>query len=106
MGRFLMKLPDERFVEWSTVVDAPVTYSMTEAELTAWHLEEFGRREHEQNFQDRLDRLKKFGTSLKLPESAADAAIANRAGEGEAEISLSEIAMRYHPNNADKKEGA
>lgn len=105
MPKFLMQLPDKRFVEWSTVVDAPITYSMSQDELTAWHLEEFGRREHDANFQDRLQRTIEFGTSLRTPESAEDAAIANRAGEGEAEISLQEIAAQYHPDSAHSEEG-
>ena len=95
-----MKLPDERFVEWSTVVDAPVTYSMSQEELTKWHREEFGRRDHEANFQDRLQRTIESGTSLRPPQSAKDAVVGNLAGVDEAEISLDEIAARYHPDNA------
>ncbi len=100
MPRFLLTLPDGRHVEWSTVVDAPATTSMSDAELEEWHLKVFGEREH-QNWPERLARLKANGTSLVSQTTAEDAAACNRAGPDETEISLAEIARLYHPDTQE-----
>ncbi len=39
----MAKLADDAYVEWSTVVDAPVTYVMTRREMHEYVLREYGR---------------------------------------------------------------
>lgn len=89
-----MKLADEEYVEWSTVVDAPVTYAMTRDEMTAYLREEYGRqREHET--PARLDRCDKQGHSALWGQSANETVEefirGNRAGPDESEASLEQL---------------
>jgi hypothetical protein len=43
MGQYLVKLDEDFYVEWSTVVDAPTTYGMSREEMRQWLIEEYGR---------------------------------------------------------------
>lgn len=46
MGRFLIRLDGDegpRYLEWSTIVDAPVTFGMTREELATHYRDEYGR---------------------------------------------------------------
>jgi hypothetical protein len=79
------------FFEWSSIVDAPITAAMTEAEL----LEYYPRRRAEQAAEEargylerELGRIKSYGTSSRLKHTAEDTiGICNRAGEGETWLS-------------------
>lgn len=88
-----MKLADEEYVEWSTVVDAPVTYAMTRDEMTDYLREEYGRqREHET--PARLARCDVRGHSALWPSagnSAEDFIRGNHAGQDGREASLAEL---------------
>lgn len=93
MPRYILKL-DEWYFEWSTIVDAPVTYRMTLNEFKEYYREEYGR----QGMQDlpaRLTRVEKQGTSA-YPYTTADQLIQfNRAGDGETNISKELILEKY-----------
>lgn len=43
MPKFLMKLGDDQYVEWSTVVDDATTFPMSREEIAGWLTEEYGR---------------------------------------------------------------
>jgi len=93
----IMKLErgtEVRYLEWSTTVDAPVTYGMTVAELHDYVQAEYGRRGLEE-LPARLDRVERFGTSSIRPCSANDLITANRAGEKESCLTLDQIWERY-----------
>jgi hypothetical protein len=93
MPKYIIKIKDKYF-EWSTVVDAPTTYGMTEDEL----------REHVQ-FQDgktgldalpeRLARVAVKGTSSHMDASLAELLGCNRAGDGETELTEEQIYAKY-----------
>jgi len=91
MPRFLLRLDDDLFVEWSTVVDAPVTYGMTLNEVKGW-LEADGTRA-EVDKPAALERLLTTGTShIDVDQFGPDSAIVcNRAGPGEKHLSKSEL---------------
>src|SRR5262245_2894012 len=94
MPRYLVKLDDDAYVEWSTVVDAPVTHVVTRAETIRWNQRQ-GCTLPEA--QERTARTDKNGHSAMWfsPESTEQLIAGNRAGEGESELSLAEILEQY-----------
>jgi hypothetical protein len=78
------------FFEWSTVVDAPVTQAMTEPEFRSYFLRLHG--DHlEAELDERLARAKATGCSAAEGFSLADIVSHNRAGPGEACLSVEEV---------------
>jgi hypothetical protein len=83
MPRYIIKLIDkntqkEYFVEWSTVVDAPV-----------------GLLQENEIPPDRMERIKAKGTSSIIEGSAEEVISFNRAGPGECTLSYDEIVRFY-----------
>lgn len=87
--RLLCKL-EGRYFEWSTIVDAPVTYPMTLEELRAYIKEEFGLQGLDL-LEKRLERIEANGTSSLLGTTLEDALLGNRAGKGETRLSLDQF---------------
>lgn len=100
MPRFIMKLHDDRdnkdyYLEWSTVVDAPVTYGMS--------LEEF--KEHYQKrygtggmlgFDERIKCVEGTGISAHAPYDDFESYFRyNRAGENETCLNKRQILDQY-----------
>lgn len=105
MPRYLIRAetPEgERFWEWSTIVDAPVTYAMTEEQLREWHLEEYGRR-GSTGIDGRIDRARETGTSG-YGMTREDVISHNRAGPNETHATLEEIMERYGPLSSEPEE--
>lgn len=87
MGRGIVKLAEDEFVEWSTIVDAPVSWVMDRAEA----LELAGD-------PARIERADHLGTSyLSPPYTLDDLLSGNRAGPDESSIPLDEIRRQYQP---------
>lgn len=93
MPRCIIKIKDKYF-EWSTIVDAPVTYAMTKKEL-----EEEIKLQHGlhglKELPGRLERVKKYGTSFQIPTKLKDLLMCNRAGDNEEELTEDEIYKKY-----------
>jgi len=90
MGRCLIKIKDKYF-EWSTIVDAPITIGMSKSELEKHIKEEYGN-EGLKGLPERLERVSKTGTSSLIPGENLESLISeNRAGENESHISADEI---------------
>ena len=93
MPHYIVKI-DKWYFDWSTVVDAPVTYGMTLEGLKEWYRFEFG----EQGMKDlpeRLERVEKHGTSA-IPSQTVDQLITfNRAGDNEENLSKEMIVEKY-----------
>jgi hypothetical protein len=84
MGRCIARLAEDEYVEWSTVVDAPVTYIIDRAEAVA----EWG--------EERVARADAKGTSfIEGPYTLASLLVANRAGPRENQASLEAIRKQY-----------
>lgn len=86
MGRGILKLDENKYVEWSSVVDAPTTYIMDREEAVRFTQDE-----------KRIIRADETGTSFKDVGgiSAEEYVAFNRAGENESCISLEEIIDKY-----------
>lgn len=91
MGKFIIKITDptdqkDYYMEWSTIVDAPVTYGMELDEFKKYYQEEYGRQGCI-GLQERLDRVAINGSSAIEPYDKVDKLIeGNRAGENETEL--------------------
>ena len=99
MGRFIIKLHDEGtdyYLEWSTVVDAPVTYGLTRQEFEEYYRKQYGQVGMD-GLADRMTRVDRVGTSscLSWHKSADDHLSGNRAGPDETEATRDEILARY-----------
>jgi hypothetical protein len=99
MGRCLIKIKDLYF-EWSTVVDAPVTYGMTLDELRARVKEERGN-EGLRELPERLERVEEYGSSFQIKTTLEELISTNRAGNNEEKISLNDIYKRYTNQKAE-----
>ncbi len=93
MGTFIVKLHDYYF-EWSTIVDAPVTFGMTPDEFTEYYREEYGKKGM-QELPARLERVEKHRTSSYDSETPEDIFLCNRAGPNESKLSAAEIYKAY-----------
>lgn len=96
MPRYICKIEDKYF-EWSTIVDAPVTYGMTLEEFTQYYREEYG----EQGMRDlpeRMERVEAKGTSALAYGSLDELLECNRAGENDEELTREEIAKTLIPS--------
>lgn len=94
MPRCIVKLKEDTYVEWSTIVDAPVTYILTRKEMLKYLDERYGTVSFEEN-RERLDRTDKNGTSFHEMTHAEELICSNRAGENEEKITLEQILERY-----------
>ncbi len=96
MPRYIVKLTDKDkswYLEWSTIVDAPVTHGMDLEEFRYYYLEEYGQQELSK-LDNRLERVEKHGISgscYTLDQLLA----ANRAGPQESCLSKQEIIDKY-----------
>ena len=91
MPNYLIKhtLPDgeERYLCWSTIVDAPLTYGVTREQIRTFWLERWGQR----GLED-LDRRLAAGGD---PETLAYVQPTNRAGADETRLTIAQIVDYY-----------
>lgn len=85
MSRCIVKLDDDKFIEWSSVVDAPVSAWLTRTAASArWG-------------EDRVARADRNGHSARdmKPRPPGEFATFNRAGPNEESLTLDAIIRRY-----------
>lgn len=105
MGNFLFKLTDkgrDYYLEWSTIVDAPVTYGMSLEELEAYILKTYGERGLA-TLPPRLARIEARGHSAIDDDAATawEAVWLNRAGDGETWLTLEQMVAKYCRREGD-----
>ena len=93
MARYIIKL-DDYYMEWSSIVDAPVTFGLTLEEFSNYYHDEYGNRGM-CDLDDRLKRVEKFGTSSYDKQPPESIIYFNRAGPNEDSISREEIIKAY-----------
>jgi hypothetical protein len=97
MPNYIVKLntpQGPRYLEWSSVVDAPVTCGMTRGEFRDWYKREYGASGMA-GLEDRLRRADEKGTSSYFHASAEDQLQHNRAGNHETTLTLDQIVDFY-----------
>lgn len=93
MTGIIVKLAD-KYLIWSSVVDAPVTYGMTLDELTEYIREEEGKVGLSE-LPARLKRVEQTGTSHVNGLTPAELILGNRAGYNETCLDMDELIQRY-----------
>ena len=94
MGKYIIKIKD-CYMEWSTVVDAPVTNGMRLAEFMEYYQDEYGTHGMD-GLEARMERVARFGHSaLGKTQSLADLLERNRAGDNEKCLTEDEIYQKY-----------
>jgi len=89
----IIKLRD-KYLEWSTIVDAPLTPGLTLEQLKEHIRDKYGS-ESLDRLPSRLERVEKYGTSMLEGISVGDLIAGNRAGENETRLTEDEIYERY-----------
>lgn len=99
MPRYIIKLED-KYLVWSTVVDAPITNGMTIEELT-----EFIEWQHGQDglsdLPDRLKRVEEKGISAFNYDSVDEIIAYNRAGKDETCLTKEALIEKYIMNSEE-----
>lgn len=105
MPRFIIKLTDEKtntdyYLEWSTVVDAPVTYGLSLGEFREYYRHEYGQSGM-RDFDQRMERVEKTGSSAYQDGFLSTILAHNRAGDSEKSLSREQILELYcrHPKS-------
>lgn len=99
MGRAIFKVTtdsgEERFLVWSSIVDAPVTFACTAEEIVAVFVED-AIQDTTRMVQGMLDRARETGSSSSFGCTViADVVTGNRAGPGESTLTEDEIIEFY-----------
>lgn len=68
MGKFIIKIHDH-YLEWSTIVDAPITLGMSLDEFRAYYQDMYGRADAMYGLPDRIARADATGTSALFGKS-------------------------------------
>lgn len=93
MPRYIIKIKDKYF-EWSTIVDAPITDGMTKEELEEHIRFKYGD-EGIKGLPGRLKRIESTNTSCLNKTSLKDLTDHNRAGKNESCLTIDEIYDKY-----------
>lgn len=99
MPRYIIKLTDavfnkEYYLEWSTIVDAPITYGMSLDEFEMYYRTEYGES-GVRELPARMERVEKAGCSSFVEDNVLDLVRGNRAGKNESELSYVDILNNY-----------
>lgn len=109
MGRFICRFDcdgEARYLEWSTVVDAPVTFGMPLAEFEQYYRSEYGE-EGMRHLPERMERVKASCCSARATAWSLDELIkGNRAGYRESELSHEQIVDWYCRRREEPSEEA
>jgi hypothetical protein len=96
MGRFLVKLEQDGrgwYLEWSNIVDAPTTWGMDRAELSAYYVQRYGS-EGAAKLPELLELADRTGCSI--PHVTIDEVIAsNCAGDDDETLTREQIIKKY-----------
>lgn len=104
MPKYIIKLKDEKnnkdyYMEWSTIVDAPLTYGCSIEDFKRYYKNKYGVSGLS-DLDARLERVEKTGTSGYSPFDDLDNLLScNRAGENETTIDIETILERYCRNH-------
>jgi len=99
MARTILKLHDDQnnkdyYLDWSSIVDAPVTFGMDLDEFKEYYAEEYGATGMK-DFEDRMSRVECKGSSSFIYNSVEAVIECNRAGVKEECLSKEEIIRKY-----------
>lgn len=96
MGRYVAKLAEDTYCEWSTVVDAPVSWVVNRAQAVEEWTEERVARADANGTSIQAD---PWGSTYPAGSTPEEIVRGNRAGEGESTITVEEIIAAYNGDN-------
>lgn len=97
MPTYIARFPNGLFLEWSTIVDAPISNLMTEEDFVRYYRRRYGEQEMS-GLEERMERVRLKGVSSMLHGSLKDLVTGyNRAGPDESYLSIDEIMEFYSP---------
>ncbi len=106
MPRYICKFEDgdkNYYMEWSTVVDAPVTWGLSLEEFEDHYRQKYGD-EGMRYLPNRMERVEAKGTSSELHDSLEDLIGGyNRAGKNETFLTLEQIVDSFCRNRDEDK---
>jgi hypothetical protein len=97
MGVFILKLDTPsgpRYLDYSTVIDAPITYGVTLRKFKTYYRKEHGLAGMKE-LETRLARVEEKGTSSLIHDSIADVIEHNRAGKDGTRLTLEQFTDFY-----------
>ena len=97
MPSYILKLSSPRgprYLEYSTICDAPITYGMTLAAFKQHYKREYGASSM-RDLEDRLLRVEATGSSSRIHDNLYDTIRCNRAGKGETNLTLEQLVDYY-----------
>jgi len=98
MANAIIKLTDgasDWYLEWSNVVDAPLTVGMSKDDITQYLIGKYGTNNHTEAFlAERFSRVEENGTSY-YGTTLEELIAGNRAGENEKELTYKELVEEY-----------
>lgn len=108
MGRFILKITDDKakkdyYLEWSTIVDAPVTYGGSLKQFKDYYKNKYGESGMKE-LPERLKRVNKTGCSSMMGDKAEDFFNCNRAGKNETQLDKEGLLDNYCRNWVGYKE--
>lgn len=109
MPNYILKFDTEagpRYMDWSTIVDAPITCGLTLDEFKSYYKEQFGARGM-QDLPQRLERVEKKGTSSHIHKNRDDVLSYNRAGKNNTCLTVEQIVDFYvvHMGEGEQPKG-
>jgi len=102
MGRFIIKLKD-KYLVWSTIVDAPVTRGMDEAELRAWNAKEYGVQAKGMGLDKSIEDCDKEGNNT--GQNVDGILSCNQAGPKGECLTMNEVYERFCVNKKESRNG-
>jgi len=93
MGRGIVKLGPNQYVDWSTVIDAPVSYVLTADEMIERRIRQ-AKKEAEESTREALERADRTGTSY-LGITGVKVIDDNRAGEDESKLTREQLIEKF-----------
>lgn len=97
MPRIIIKLSEGKkswYMEWCTMVDAPITYGCTKKQFAKYYEKQYGKQGMF-DLEERLKRVEDRGTSSYLYKSVESTISNNRAGKNETRLTKQQIIDFY-----------
>jgi hypothetical protein len=100
MARYILKIHDDKldkdfYLDWSSVVDAPITRGMSLEEFNEYLVERYGWDNTPEDLERRMKRVEATGTSAFGYENTDSFFKYNRAGDNEKTLNKEQILEKY-----------
>ena len=95
MAQIICKLPNNNYLLWTTVADAPICHGMPREQFDEFMEDMRGKRYMQLDHEVLVARADKYGTSSATPRTFHSLVELNRAGPGGSTLSFDELYDEY-----------